>query len=200
MKTNLLFRLLFFMAFVPAVSFAQDEKPKVQYTVGGGASIDGNNLLWGLNMNNELNYKLGRRTSLNAAVLFYQSLGNLENRGVSPGQKSLDQSSGIFITPTLKYDILQRDSGFILAFAAGPSLQLGGNTIEVVNFSGPENTPFIFTNKFQRIGLFLELEGEWKTRNPNIRNAVGISAYGAEYYFPWYLNATYKVRFNIGKK
>lgn len=200
MKTNLLLLLLFFLGFVPIVSFAQQEKPKLQYTVGGGASIDGNNLLWGLNLNNEINYKLGRRTSLNAALLFYQSLGNLENRGISPGQKSIDQSSGIFITPTLKYDILQRDSGFILAFAAGPSLQLGGNTIEVNHILGTEITPFISASKFQRIGLFLELEGEWKTKNPNIRNAASISAYGAEYYFPWYINATYKVRFNIEKK
>lgn len=201
MKTNLLFLSLFFLAFMPIVSFAQEEKPKLQYTIGGGASIDGNNLLWGLNMSNEINYKLGKRTSLNAGVLFYQSLGNLEKKVVFPGQKSRDQSSGIFITPTLKYDILQRNSGFKLAFAAGPSLQLGGETIEYRDFFEPENpNPFMFTNKYQRIGLFLELEAEWKSKNPNIRNAVSISAYGADFYFPWYINATYKMRFNIGKK
>lgn len=202
MKTNLLFLLLFYLGFAPTVSLAQVEKPKIQYSMGGGFSVDRSNMLWGLNMTNEINYRLGKRTSLNAGISFYQSLGNLENKEVFPGQKSKDQSSGIFITPMLKYDILQRDSGFKLAFAAGPSLQLGGQSILFKdNFTDPENpNSFVFHNKYQRIGLMMELEAEWKTKNPNVRNAASISAYGADNDFPLFINVNYKVRFNFGKK
>lgn len=200
MKKYLLF-ILFFLGSVPLVSFAQEKQPKLQYAIGGGASIDGNNLLWGLNMSNELNYRLGKRTSLNAGLSFYQSLGNLENREVNGFAKSIDQSSGIFITPSLRYDILQRDSGFKLSFGAGPSLQLGGEafrTRNIINTADP--IPMTFVNKYQRIGLLLELEAEWKTKNPNLRNALAISAYGTDNYFPWFINATYKVRFSVGRK
>jgi hypothetical protein len=200
MKKNLLF-LFFFLGSVPLVSFAQESEPRLQYAIGGGASIDGNNLLWGLHISNELNYRLGRKTSLNLGVSFYQSLGNLENRAVNGFAKSINQSSGIFITPSLRYDILQRDSGFKLSFGAGPSLQLGGEafrTRNIINTADP--IPMTFVNKNQRIGLLLELEAEWKTKNPNVRNALAISAYGADYYFPWFINATYKVRFNVERK
>ncbi|EMS34449.1 hypothetical protein C943_03668 [Mariniradius saccharolyticus AK6] len=202
MKTNLRFLLLFFLGFAPIVSSAQTEKPKFQYSIGGGVSVDRSNKLWGLNMTNEVNYRLGKRTSLNAGISFYQSLGNLENKEVFPGQKSMDQSSGIFITPMLKYDILQRDSGFKLAFAAGPSLQLGGQSILFdYDYTDPENPDsFILHNKYQRIGLMMELEAEWKTKNPNIRNAASISAYGADNDFPLFINVNYKLRFNFGKK
>lgn len=84
------------------VSFARNLQPKLQYAIGGGATIDGTNLLWGLNMSNELNYRLGKRTSLNAGLSFYQSLGNLENRAVNVFAESIDQSSGIFY---LRYSI-----------------------------------------------------------------------------------------------
>ncbi len=201
MQTKHLFLLLFLLAFAPIVCFAQEEKPKLQYSIGGGATIDGNNLLWGLNMSNELNYRLGKRTSLNAGLSFYQSLGNLENRAVNGLAENIDQSSGIFITPTLRYDILQRDSGFKLSFGAGPSLQLGGEAFRATNiFNTADPMPMTFVNKYQRIGLLLELEAEWKTKNPNVRNALALSAFGADYYFPWFINATYKVRFNVGKK
>lgn len=191
---------LLLLTFVKVASFAQDT-PKFQYSIGAGGSIDGNNLLWGLNFTNELNYKLGKRTSLNAGLTFYQSLGNLEGKEVFPGQKSQEQSSGIFFTPMLKYDIIQRESGFKLAFAMGPSLQLGGESFLFnYNFSNPEPATTYAVNKYQRIGIMAELEAEWKSKNPNIRNAVSISAYGADLYFPWYINATYKIRFGIGKK
>ncbi|MFN3997793.1 hypothetical protein [Algoriphagus sp.] len=190
---------LLLLTFVKVASFAQDG-PKLQYSIGAGASIDGNNLLWGLNFTNELNYKLGRRTSLNTGLTFYQSIGNLEGTEVFPGQKSKEQSSGIFITPMLKYDIIQRPSGFKLAFAMGPSLQLGGESFLFnPSFSNSEPSTTYAVNKYQRIGIMTELEAEWKTKNPNIRNAASISAYGTDLYFPWYINATYKIRFGIGK-
>ena len=54
-------------------------------------------------------------------------------------------------------------------------------------------------NKYHRVGLFVELEAEWKSKNPNRKNAVSLSAFGADNALPWYLNATYKLRFKVGK-
>jgi len=198
MKTTLLFLSLSFLIIIPLSSFGQ-EKPKLQYTVGFGSSIDGINSLWGVNFSNELNIKLGRRTSFNTGLQFYQSLGSYNEKTLpseSNGQNR-EQSSGIFITPTLKYDLIQRPSGFNLALAAGPSLQLGGETYIVPSFF-EGSPPIYFTNKLQRIGLFTELEAEWNSKNPNRKNAAGISAYGTKDGL-WYVNATYKLRFKLGK-
>ncbi|MBW3469318.1 hypothetical protein [Arthrospiribacter ruber] len=197
MKKYLHISMTCLLCLLPMISFSQEIDSKLEYTIGGGASIDGNNLLWGMNMGTELNYRFAKRFSLNTGVSFYQSLGNLETNESS----DLDQSSGIFISPTLRYDILQRDSGFKLAFGAGPSLQLGGESVRQRNFFNPQDpVPFTIINKYQRLGLLLELEAEWKSKNPNIKNALGISAFGADGYFPWFINTTYKVRFQAGKK
>lgn len=202
MITHRLLLLLLVIACAPIVSHAQ-EKPKLQYTVGFGPSIDGMNDLYGLNFSNELNVRLGKRTSFNGGFSFYQSLGSYNEKTLptfSNGKNS-EQSSGIFITPSIKYDIIQRPSGFNLAFSAGPSLQLGGETFIRSFYSGseiPETTYLV--NKYQRIGLMIELEAEWNSKNPNRKNAVSLSAFGDDYAIPWYLNATYKVRFNLGKK
>ena len=83
----------------------------------------------------------------------------------------------------------------------GPSLQLGGDAYATnIDFFNPDEPNFVyFGNKYQRVGLMTELEAEWKSKNPNIRNAASISAYGTDFYFPWFINATYKVRFNLWK-
>lgn len=57
-----------------------------------------------------------------------------------------------------------------------------------------------FSNKHRRVGVFLELQAEWKTKNPKLKNAASLSAFGADNTFPWYLNLTYKLRFDLGKK
>lgn len=202
MKTHRLLLMLFFFAFAPIFTNAQ-VKPKLQYTVGFGSSIDGMNLLYGLNFSNELNLRLGKRTSFNAGVSFYQSLGSYEDRILPPlsDGKNKEQSSGIFITPSFKYDIIQRPSGFKLAFSVGPSLQLGGETfIRSDPFSSETTSTAYITNKYQRVGLFMELEAEWNSKNSNRKNAVSLSAFGANNAMPWYLNASYKLRFKVGKK
>ncbi|MBN7815597.1 hypothetical protein [Algoriphagus pacificus] len=201
MKTKRLLLIISFLALLPLLSFAQ-EKPKLQYAVGFGLSHDSMNLLYGLNFTNELNFGLGKRTSLNAGLTFYQSLGNYEKSSLLMGQKSKEQYSGIFITPSFKYDIIQSKSGFNLAIAAGPSLQLGGETFlfNAYPYGSESPYPTYVTNKYQRVGLFLELEAEWNSKNPNRRNAVSLSAFGANNAMPWYLHATYKVRFKLGKK
>ncbi len=201
MKTNQLFLVILLLTIVNTASFAQ-VRPKLQYTVGFGPSFDNNVGLWGVNFSNELNVSLGKRTSFNTNLTFYQSLGSTRGQSVFPGAYDNDQSSGIFITPSLKYDIIQRPSGFKLALSMGPSLQLGGDAyVFNTNFSNPNEPNYAyFGNKYRRIGLMTELEAELKSKNPNIRNAASISAYGTHYYIPWYINFTYKVRFGIGKK
>ncbi|MCE7053210.1 hypothetical protein LZF95_00890 [Algoriphagus sp. AGSA1] len=199
MKINLLFLVLFFVSLLPIATYAQ-EKPKLQYTVGFGSSIDGMNDLYGLNFSNELNVRLGKRTSFNAGLLFYQSLGSYNEKTLPEysNGKNNEQSSGIFITPSFKYDIIQSPSGFNLAFSAGPSLQLGGESFVRSYFTDVPTTHYI-VNKYHRIGLFIELEAEWNSKNPNRKNAVSLSAFGADNAIPWYLNATYKMRFKLGK-
>lgn len=201
MKKTRLFLIILSLTIIQVSAFAQ-VRPKLQYSVGAGVSYDGNIGLWGVNFSNELNVSLGKRTSFNTNLTFYQSLGSTRGSSILPRAFDSDQSSGIFITPSLKYDIIQRESGFKLALAMGPSLQLGGDAYAFnTNFSNPNEPNFVyFGNKYKRIGLMAELEAEWKSKNPNIRKAASISAYGADLYFPWYINLTYKVRFNLGKK
>lgn len=182
------------------MAFSQEQESKLKYSFGTGTTFDTNVNLWGLNMGTELNYQFARRFSLNTGVSLYQSLGSLERIEIF-GFPNVDQSSGIFISPTLRYDIIQKDSGFKLSLGAGPSLQLGGETFRRLDpFNQSNRIPFTFVNKYQRVGLLLEAEAEWKTKNSNVNNAFGVSAYGASYIFPWYLNATYKIRFKAGKK
>lgn len=201
MKTNRLFLLILLVCSFSVASFAQ-VKPNLQYTVGFGPSFDNNVGLWGVNFSHELNVRLGKRTSFNTNLTFYQSLGSTREQTMPQNEFGKDQSSGIFITPSLKYDIIQRDSGFKLALAMGPSLQLGSDAYAFnTNFLSPNEPNFAyFGNKYRRIGLMMELEAEWKSKNPNIKNAASISIYGTHEYIPWYINATYKVRFNLGKK
>lgn len=201
MKTNQLFLVILLLIIGNTASFAQ-VRPKLQYTVGFGPSFDNNVGLWGVNFSNELNVRLGKRTSFNTNLTFYQSLGSTRSQTTPQNAYGKDQSSGIFITPALKYDIIQRESGFKLALSMGPSLQLGGDAYATnINFFNLDEPNFVyFGNKYQRIGLMTELEAEWKSKNSNIRNAASISAYGTDYYMPWYINFTYKVRFDLSKK
>ncbi|GAB3218508.1 hypothetical protein J0A67_02880 [Algoriphagus aestuariicola] len=200
MKATQLSLAIFLLVSIPFVSFAQ-ERPKLQYSVGLGSSIDAMNFLYGTNFTNELNVRLGKRTSFNTGISLYQSLGSYRDSKLEVGQKNLEQSSGLFVTPSLKYDVVQSPSGFSLAFSAGPSLQLGGETFLFnYNFDGtlPEYPTYV-TNKYRRVGLFVEMEAEWNSKNPNRKNAVSLSAFGADNAIPWYLHATYKIRFALGK-
>ncbi len=199
MKLTQLFLVSFLLVYLPLVSLGQD-KPKMQYTIGLGSTLDRTNSLWGVNFSNELNVNLRKRTSFNLGLSFYQSLFSTSPTSLAQesGAKNKDQSSGLFISPTIKYDILQRPSGFKLAFAIGPSLQLGGDSFQPLYFTGAPAQPYT-VNKYQRLGLLAELEAEWNSKNPNIKNAVSISAYGVGEIFPWYFNLTYKMRFGLGK-
>ena len=104
MKTNRLLLILFIMIGLHAISYGQDT-PKFQYSIGAGVSIDNNVELYGVHFSNELNVRLGRRTSFNTNLTFYQSLGSIRKQSMPQNEYSKDQSSGIFITPSLKWNL-----------------------------------------------------------------------------------------------
>ncbi|MBN7812122.1 hypothetical protein J0A68_14310 [Algoriphagus sp. H41] len=199
MKANQLLLATFLLVATPFISKAQD-KPKLSYTIGAGTTIDRSNSLWGMNFTNEFNIEFRERTSFNLGLSFYQSLGTLYEKSLpeGSGDQNKEQSSGIFFTPSIKYDLIQSPSGFNLSLAAGPSLQLGGETYLRSYFTGDPFASYS-TNKLQRLGVMAELEAEWNSKNPNLKNAVSLSAYGAEKTFAQYVNLTYKLRFGLGK-
>jgi hypothetical protein len=202
MKTNQLLLTIILFIGICSASFGQ-VRPKLQYSIGTGFSHDGNNMLYGVNFSNELNYRLGKRSSINLGLMFYQSLGQLREYKFAPNQRNVDHSSGFFITPAFKYDIMQRPSGFKLSFSAGPTLQLGGEGyLSNINYFNPDAGPEVvsFIDSYQRIGIFAELEAEWKTKNDHVKNAASISVTGFDEYLRWYVHASYKIRFGLGKK
>jgi hypothetical protein len=195
MKTNRLLLAILFLAVVHVTAFAQ-EKEKPNFTFGIGPTIDNRLSLWGVNFVNEVDLPLSSRLTFSPSLTFYHSIGNLDFNHPNKGLKKEDFSAGIFINPKLKYDILQGKNGFILSFAAAPSLQIGSQAfVSNINFSNPENPEWVrFPSKLTQLGLLLEMEGEWKTKNPNINQAISVSASGFDGEFPWYLMATYKIK------
>lgn len=201
MKTNRLFLAILFLTMVHATSFAQ-EKEKPKFTFGAGLAVDQNLALWGINIVNEVDLSLSRRFTFTPSLTFYHSIGNIDFDHPNKGLKKQDFSSGIFINPKLKYDILQGKNGLKLSFAAAPSLQVGSQAfVYNINFSNPENPEWVrFPSKLTRIGLLLELEGEWKTKNPNINQAIAISFSGYDVDMPSYIMASYKIKIkSLGK-
>ena len=196
MKTKTTILLMFLATFLHFGLQAQ-EKEKIRYTFGAGATHDGNLLLWGLNFVNEVDIPISKRFTFTPSLTFYHSIGTTEPNGRFASQKSEDFSSGIFFNPKLKYDILQKDNGFKLSLSAGPSLNIGSQSfVSPFLFSDPDEPELILSSRsFVRLGLWMELEAEWNTKNPNIKNGVGLSVSGYEKYMPWYINATYKIKF-----
>lgn len=201
MKTNRLLLAILFLTTIHAASFAQ-EKEKPKFTFGAGPAIDQNLALWGINIVNEVDLSISRRFTFTPSLTFYHSIGNIDFDHPNKGLKKEDFSSGIFFNPKLKYAVLQGENGFIFSIAAAPSLQTGSHSfVANVNSSNPESPEWMrFPSKLNRLGLLLELEAEWKIKNPNINQAVGISFSGYDLYMPWYIMATYKIKFKSGEK
>jgi hypothetical protein len=201
MKTNQLLLAIFLLTLVHAASFAQ-EKEKPKFTFGAGPAIDHNLALWGVNIVNEVDLSLSRRFTFTPSLTFYHSIGSIDFDHPNKGLKKQDFSSGIFINPKLKYDIIKGKNGFNFSFAAAPSLQIGSHAfVANINSSNPETPEWMrFPSKLNRLGLLIELEAEWNTKNPNINQAVGFSFSGYDLYMPWYIMATYKVKIkSLGK-
>lgn len=201
MKTNRLLLAILLLAMVQAASFAQ-EKEKHKFTFGAGPAIEHNLGLWGINIVNEVDLSISKRFTFTPSLTFYHSIGNIDFDHPNKGLKKEDFSSGIFINPKLKYDILQAENGFILSFAAAPSFQIGSHAfVANINSSNPESPEWMrFPSKFNRLGLLLELEAEWNTKNPNINQAIAISFSGYDLDMPSYIMASFKVKIkSLGK-
>lgn len=191
--TLILFATFFFTA---KNSFAQ-QKDKLTYFVGFGPAIDGNIGLWGLNFNNELSFKIGKRGSINPSLTFYQSMDSFDKFGNPNLHK--DNSSGLFTNATIRYNLLQTAKNFKIAFAIGPSFQLGSeNTLSNVFYNGNEITDYRYQiEKFSRIGITQQIIFDWASKNENRVNSAMISMTSFEGYWPWYLMATYRIGFNL---
>lgn len=190
-------RLALFLFFVSFASFAQ-QKEKLTYYVGVGPAIDGNGGLLGVNVSNELSFGIGKRTSINPSLTYYQSIGYLNE-----GEKYRnDNSSGLFTNMTFKYDLWKTKNDFKISLAFGPSFQIGsenGYGGSYLVYDDVENyyVDIKTVERFSRFGYTQLVVFDWKSKNENRRNSALISMSSFSGYWPWYLMATYRMGFKL---
>lgn len=196
MKKSLLSLTTLILLLLQSTAFAQDDT-KLTYYVGVGPAIDGNIGLFGLNLSNELSFKLGQRTSLNPSVTFYQSIKSFD----SYDDKTMEQdnSSGLFTNATFKYDVLKTKKDFKISLAVGPSFQIGGENSWYSTVYGENDQPDhrYSIERFARIGYTQQIAFDWKSKNENRRNSATVSMSSFDGYWPWYLMATYRIGFKL---
>jgi hypothetical protein len=165
--------------------------------VGFGPVIDGNIGLWGLNFNNELSFKTGKRSFINPSLTFYQSISSFDNFEDPNLQK--DNSSGLFMNTTFRYDLIKTAKNFKIALAIGPSFQLGSeNTLSSVFYAENQAPDYRYQiESFKRIGITHQIIFDWPSKNENRKNSALISMSSFEGYWPWYLMATYRIGFHL---
>jgi hypothetical protein len=170
--------------------------------VGIGPAIDGNIGLYGINVSNELSFGLGKRTSLNPSITYYQSIKSFDN--FDDPKFSQDNSSGLFTNVTIKYDVFSTNNDFKISLAFGPSFQLGSeNSTDgaVLRYDDFGNYyEYLYTlESYARLGYTQQVAFDWKSKNENRRNSavVSMSSFGG--YWPWYLMATYRMGFKLKK-
>lgn len=197
MKKSILLVLALFTFRFQSNVFAQT-KEKLTYYVGVGPAIDGNIGLWGVNISNELSFGLGKRTSLNPSLTYYQSIASFDTFD----EVKNDNSSGLFTNLTFKYDVLQTTNDFRISLAFGPSFQLGSQNTFSGTFFMEDVTGTYYEDRFDiesfaRIGYTQQVAFDWKSKNENRRNSavVSMSSFGG--YWPWYLMATYRMGFKL---
>jgi hypothetical protein len=178
-------------------AFAQSDD-KLTYYVGVGPTIDGNGGLLGINVNNELSFKLGKRTSVNPSLTFYQSIKywNEDNSNKN------DNSSGLFTNVTFKYDVLKTINDFRVSLAFGPSFQIGsengyGGSYLVYDDFGNYYNQIFNVKRYIRLGYTQQIAFDWKSKNENRRNSAVVSMSSFDGYWPWYLMATYRIGFKL---
>lgn len=194
MKKQLLFTLL--LLFNLGLTTFSQEKKDITYYVGVGPVVDGNGGLLGINVNNELSFKLGKKTYLNPSLTYYQSIGYL-----NMGEKYRnDNSSGLFTNVTFKYNLLKTKNDFKVSLAFGPSFQIGsenGYGGSYLVYDDVENYYAEIRNveRFIRIGYTQQIVFDWKSKNENRSNSALLSMSSFDGYWPWYLMATYRIGF-----
>ena len=196
MKKPLLLSLAFIIYLSQSVVVAQDET-KLIYYVGVGPAIDGNIGLFGINVSNELSFKLGKRTSLNPSLTFYQSIKSFDNEEDDNMEK--DNSSGLFTNATLKYEVLKTKKDFRISLAVGPSFQIGGeNYWSSVVYGENDQPDYRYSvERFSRIGYTQQIAFDWKSKNENRRNSAVVSMSSFDGYWPYYMMATYRIGFKL---
>jgi hypothetical protein len=197
MKKSLLLFLAIIPCFLHTSAFAQ-ETNKLTYYLGAGPTIDGNGGLLGVNINNELNFSLGKRTSLNPSLTFYQSIKywNEDDKNKN------DNSSGLFTNVTFRYDVLKTKNDFRISLAFGPSFQIGsengyGGSYLVYDDFENYYVEIHSIERFIRLGYTQQVAFDWKSKNENRRNSAVISMSSFDSYWPWYLMATYRMGFRL---
>tara|TARA_R110002020_G_scaffold381231_1_gene592235 strand:+ start:403 stop:999 length:597 start_codon:yes stop_codon:yes gene_type:complete len=178
-------------------SFAQ-EKNKLTYYVGIGPAIDGNGGLIGINVNNELSFRLGKRTSLNPSLTYYQSIKYWDEEDIFKD----DNSSGLFTNVTFKYDVLKTKNDFRVSLAFGPSFQIGsengyGGSFLVYDVVENYYVETHNVERYIRLGYTQQIAFDWKSKNENRRNSAVLSMSSFDSYWPWYLMATYRMGFKL---
>ena len=197
MKKSLLLFLAIIPCFFHSNAFAQ-ETNKLTYYFGAGPTIDGNGGLLGVNVNNELNFRLGKRTSLNPSLTFYQSIGYLNARE----KLRNDNSSGLFTNVTFKYDVFKTKNDFRVSLAFGPSFQIGsengyGGSYLVYDDVEDYYAEKHYVKRYIRLGYTQQVVFDWKSKNENRRNSAVLSMSSFDGYWPWYLMATYRLGFRL---
>lgn len=192
-----LFALLTFS--LQTTGFSQENKNLI-YNVGIGPAIDGNIGLFGINLSNELSFALGKKTSLNPSLTYYQSIKSFDN--YDDPKFGQDNSSGLFTNVTFKYDVLKTKNDFRISLAIGPSFQIGsensteGAVLRYDDFGN--NYEYLYSiNKFARLGYTQQVIFDWKSKNENRRNSALVSMSSFNGYWPWYLMATYRIGFKL---
>lgn len=193
----LFFTLLTFFFHLSAFS---QENEKLIYYLGIGPAIDGNNGLYGINVNNELSFGLGKRTSLNPSLTYYQSIKSFDN--YDDPKFGQDNSSGLFTNVTIKYDLLKTKNDFRISLAFGPSFQIGSeNSTDGAALRYDETGSYYeylySIERFARLGYTQQIAFDWKSKNENRRNSAVLSMSSFDGYWPWYLMATYRIGFKL---
>lgn len=191
------FAILFFSLLSTGLS---QENKALFYYVGVGPAIDGNIGLYGINVSNELSFELGKRTSINPSLTYYQSISSFDKYDDPKFRE--DNSSGLFTNATFKYNILKTKNDLIISLAFGPSFQLGGeNSTDgaLLRYDDFGNYyEYVYDlKKFARLGFTQQIVFDWKGKKENRRNSAMVSMSSFDGYWPWYLMATYRVGFKL---
>ncbi|MCE7053208.1 hypothetical protein LZF95_00880 [Algoriphagus sp. AGSA1] len=199
MKRSLLLCFALVTYFIHSSAVAQDNN-KLTYYVGIGPAIDGNIGLYGINISNELSFGVGKRTSLNPSLTYYQSIKSFDN--FDDPKFGQDNSSGLFTNVTFKYDVLKTKNDFKISLAFGPSFQIGSENgyggsyliyDDVENYYVHQYT----VERFFRLGYTQQIAFDWKSKNENRRNSAVVSMSSFDGYWPWYLMATYRIGYRL---
>ena len=195
MKKTVLFLIAFVFLFGQNL-FAQTDD-KLTYFVGVGPAIDGNIGMWGINFSNELSFKVGKRGSINPSLTFYHSIGSFDN--YEDSHRNEDNSSGLFTSATIGYNLLKTKNDFKISVAIGPSFQLGSeNALAGIYYDENDVPDYRYQiEKYNRLGITQQITFDWATKNENRVNSAMISMTSFEGYWPWYLMATYRIGFKL---